>query len=814
MKKILILNTSTIVLGFLLFLNIDRLLAYTWNWAPVFALLPVAAGVLVVLLQEEDKSYKYLPKLIASSLIFSFVTIFLVKLFVYFGDNVNASVFKYFNPFKDYDEIFGHFGLAGMYFFGGLIGLVVRGVNLVFFPERRFKINLEISFLKSFVLGAIFLLAANFYYVFEIGFPHHGRWKLELPVTSLFLALYLVLFFSYAKRAIKDSKYNYFIWAYNLLLSLVFLSNVEAVRVLFQDEMYLYFSYIAVAPYIMLLGLGLLGFIALSFIFKNVFSRPKKKTIFIALIIVILAILISAFLVKDKIKAAYIVKEIRKSNYCQIDSDCVDAFAGTGGQCPFGCHAFVNKGDAERIKRLVDSFNSTCVYQCMYCPTTRCENGICTAVCDERKSKYGYFKDAISGLEINYPPAWDKVNIRQVEDEDKRSIRFDYINGNETKFLFSLSFYPFSFSLDKIYSQDNQRPIYQTGDYVITVAEGEIPSSEDYGLLFYGIDEILSNLEMDNDSFRQIETGEDIYWQYKDDEYGFNFTYPSGLKIYIGHDTTIEYSERSGMGGFFIDKTITFAAPNGGPGLASINIYDNPDVETIDEWLKMKNDELVEKNKKYPWNSRVVEKERIDIDGREAIITYKEDDIEAYEYEKTAAFFKDGKLFTIYGRCKDCDKWWEGFKFGKQKAYKNEEYNFSVIYPVGWQAYESLEHIGPFVAFSNEEYEERDLFPKVKISIESTGIYAANQGRLSILQNSETNNFWLGSQPAYRTSGMVNKDEIEGKKLPYNFYDSITIPTKINEHDSYIVMEYFEKKYSQSDRQIFNQMVEDFRFGF
>jgi hypothetical protein len=663
MKKIVALNLFTIIIGFFLFLNIDNLLAYTWNWAPVFALLPLVAGALTVLLQDEDKSYKYLPKLILSSLIFSFVVIFLVKIFVYFGDNVNAPIFKYFNPFKDFDEILGHFGLAGIYFLGGLIGLLVRGVNLVFFPERKFKINLEISFLKSFILGAFFLLAANAYSIF-IHVPPDGRWKFELSVTSLFVAFYLALFFYVAKKLIKDSKYNYSIWAYNFLLSLVFLSNTEAIRVFFQGEMYLYYSYIAVAPYIIILGMGLFGFVILPFIFKNTFTRPKRKIIFTALIIVVFVVLISAFLVKDKIKAAYIIREIKKANYCQIDSDCQDAFAGIGGQCPFGCYAFINKNEVGRIRGLVDSFNSTCIYSCIYCPTTRCDNGTCTAVCDDHKSKYGYFKDAVSGLEINYPPEWSKVNIRQVEDEDKRSIRFDYINGSEIKFLFSLSFYPLSFGLDKIYSLDNQRPIYQTDDYIITVAEGEIPSSENYGLIYYDVDEVLANLKMDDESFRPIETGEDIYWQYRDDEYGFTMDYPSNLKVRIINDDIRKYSERMGGGEELIDKVITFVVPNGGPGLVSINIFDSPDVNTLDEWLNKENEQLAkiyeDRDGRY---IRMVIDERINIDGNEAIVVYQESDMEAYEYEKTAVFFKDGKLFTIYARCEDCSKWWGAFKF-------------------------------------------------------------------------------------------------------------------------------------------------------
>jgi len=377
MKKLAILNLSAIILGFLFFLNVDRLLAHSWNWAPVFGLLPVVAGALAALLQDEDKSYKYLPKIIVSSLVFSFVTIFLVKLFVYFGDNVNATIFNYFNPFKDKDEILGHFGLAGIYFFGGLIGLAIRGVNLIFFTKRKFKINLEISFLKSFLLGSAFLLAANAYYIF-ISIPPDGRWKLEIPVTSLFVALYLLLFFGLGKKLISKPEHNYLIWAYNLLLSLVFLANAEAIRVFFQNDFDLYFKYIAFAPYAVILGLGLLGFIILTFIF----TKPEKKTIFALSAIIIIIVLAVPLVFRNKMKELYIKHEIKKSNYCRIDSDCKDAFAGIGGQCPFGCYAYVNKSEVVKIKYLADNFDSNCVYSCISCPTAKCDNGQCVPVCD------------------------------------------------------------------------------------------------------------------------------------------------------------------------------------------------------------------------------------------------------------------------------------------------------------------------------------------------------------------------------------------------------------------------------------------------
>jgi hypothetical protein len=73
----------------------------------------------------------------------------------------------------------------------------------------------------------------------------------------------------------------------------------------------------------------------------------------------------------------YIQKEITEANYCETDEDCVDA----GGKCPFGCYIYVNKNDANRIKNLVSSYRSNCIYQCMYCPSVECKNNKCEPVC-------------------------------------------------------------------------------------------------------------------------------------------------------------------------------------------------------------------------------------------------------------------------------------------------------------------------------------------------------------------------------------------------------------------------------------------------
>lgn len=110
------------------------------------------------------------------------------------------------------------------------------------------------------------------------------------------------------------------------------------------------------------------------------FTKPNKKIIFILLAIII--VLAALLVFQGKMKKIYIKNQIKKANYCQVDSDCQDAFAGTGGHCPFGCYAYVNKSEAGRIKYLIDSFESTCVYGCAYCPTAKCDKGRCEPVCE------------------------------------------------------------------------------------------------------------------------------------------------------------------------------------------------------------------------------------------------------------------------------------------------------------------------------------------------------------------------------------------------------------------------------------------------
>ena len=49
---------------------------------------------------------------------------------------------------------------------------------------------------------------------------------------------------------------------------------------------------------------------------------------------------------------SYIKGEIEKASYCTTEKDCVDA----GSKCPFGCYAYANNKEADRIKNLISSY--------------------------------------------------------------------------------------------------------------------------------------------------------------------------------------------------------------------------------------------------------------------------------------------------------------------------------------------------------------------------------------------------------------------------------------------------------------------------
>jgi len=123
------------------------------------------------------------------------------------------------------------------------------------------------------------------------------------------------------------------------------------------------------------------SFLFLIFTGVQFFKKKKIKLIcsfsFLAFAIGIVAV-INFFLIPKSLELK-IKNQINKANYCDNDSDCVDA----GGKCPFGCYAYVNKKETGRISALINSYGSKCIYGCISCPTAVCNENVCKEVCKE-----------------------------------------------------------------------------------------------------------------------------------------------------------------------------------------------------------------------------------------------------------------------------------------------------------------------------------------------------------------------------------------------------------------------------------------------
>jgi len=98
-----------------------------------------------------------------------------------------------------------------------------------------------------------------------------------------------------------------------------------------------------------------------------------NKKLIIGIFIFIGLVFVSTSLTFPKMKELNIKSQIKKANYCEINSDCIDA----GGKCPFGCYVYVNKNEVDKISNLIQSFNSKCVYGCISNSTVICEDNVC-----------------------------------------------------------------------------------------------------------------------------------------------------------------------------------------------------------------------------------------------------------------------------------------------------------------------------------------------------------------------------------------------------------------------------------------------------
>ena len=108
-----------------------------------------------------------------------------------------------------------------------------------------------------------------------------------------------------------------------------------------------------------------------------------KKIIISSLIglvitLVIVVAVLTSFSGSSVDDEAYLKNELEKTNYCEVKEDCIRV----GNICPFGCHLYANRNEADRIKILVTSFPLKCIYDCLSCPEVECVGHKCEATCN------------------------------------------------------------------------------------------------------------------------------------------------------------------------------------------------------------------------------------------------------------------------------------------------------------------------------------------------------------------------------------------------------------------------------------------------
>ncbi|MFW0870964.1 MAG: hypothetical protein ACKKL4_00710 [Patescibacteria group bacterium] len=103
--------------------------------------------------------------------------------------------------------------------------------------------------------------------------------------------------------------------------------------------------------------------------------NSKIVLIFIAILIIGIS---SFFIFSEPTNPtrANIISAIEEANYCTFDTDCVVLES----KCPFDCYVYVHSNEAERISKLIESFESRCAYGCVAPPEVVCIDSRCTGI--------------------------------------------------------------------------------------------------------------------------------------------------------------------------------------------------------------------------------------------------------------------------------------------------------------------------------------------------------------------------------------------------------------------------------------------------
>lgn len=125
----------------------------------LFTALPLVSGILLILIQDKDKSYHYIPKLIIGALLNNILIVLTLGISEYFRHGYN---------YRQFIDIFAmiqlFLPLFGLSMFGGLIGIVIRGISE---QLKKYHDSKIIIFFKK-LFGILFIVIAFFASVFSL----------------------------------------------------------------------------------------------------------------------------------------------------------------------------------------------------------------------------------------------------------------------------------------------------------------------------------------------------------------------------------------------------------------------------------------------------------------------------------------------------------------------------------------------------------------------------------------------------------------------------------------------------------------------
>jgi len=127
---------------------------------------------------------------------------------------------------------------------------------------------------KSLLLNFVILFLANTYEVFK-NTPPDGRWKIQIPITTIFILIYFIFFVLINKKMKNEKNYN-FMLLFNIILSIIFVSFSFTVQRPFMNAdsslntaSFYVMNYIPIMNYIIIFGLGLLAYIPLLWLVQR-----------------------------------------------------------------------------------------------------------------------------------------------------------------------------------------------------------------------------------------------------------------------------------------------------------------------------------------------------------------------------------------------------------------------------------------------------------------------------------------------------------------------------------------------------------------